>query len=271
MKITTVLLYAVLTIWSAMVNAAAATIPHECESHAPWGAPIWIKQAPVLTPLCRTGYVALHDDNKLVPQFVSWSLTSETAMGCLPRKDSFAPDPDLPSGQRAELADYQGKAGYDRGHFAPNADFAWDADVQRQSFYLSNMSPQASHLNQWQWASLEAATRAWALERNLIIMDGPLWDKTPNTIGEDKVAIPAAYWKVVVDVESRMALAFIMKNEPTPKGDLSPYLVSISTIERMGVLTLPLPSGISKTKVSALWPLDTAGFTRMKKQKCHPQ
>nr|WP_186464325.1 DNA/RNA non-specific endonuclease [Nitrospirillum amazonense] len=132
---------------------------------------------PHLTPLCRRAYVVQHDDVKLVPDFVSWRLTVEHALGCLPRKNAFAPDPDLPPGHRAELADYKGPAGvYDRGHFAPNSDFEWDAQVQRESFYLSNMSPQASHLNQWEWEALEEATRAWALDRGpLIVMDGPIW------------------------------------------------------------------------------------------------
>lgn len=262
-------LLALLVSWQASCLAASTAIPRECKDHAPWGSPEWTKRAPTLTPLCRTGYVALHDDEKLVPQFVSWSLTSETALGCLPRKNSFAPDPDLPEGQRAELADYKGKKGYDRGHFAPNSDLAWDQDVQRESFYLSNMSPQVSHLNQWQWEALEAATRTWALERNLIVMDGPFWDRTPKTIGENKVAIPAAYWKVVVDVDNREALAFVMKNEPTPKGDLAPFQVSIAEIEKRGAITLPLEKGISRTKMPEIWSIDTTGFMRAKKQKCH--
>jgi endonuclease G len=250
-------------------SADAGTIPAACSVHAPWGAPEWKASDLTLTLLCRPGYVAIHDDKKLVPDYVAWILTADKALGCLPRKDAFAPDPDLPQGQRAELADYKGHAGYDRGHFAPNSDFAWDADVQRQSFYLSNMSPQASHLNQWQWENLEAATRAWALSRQtVIVMDGPIWTKSPRTIGDDHVAIPKAYWKVIVDPGTNEAQAFIMNNEPTPKGDLAPFMVTLADVEKASGITLPLPAGISKSKSVELWPIDTANFTKTKKKKC---
>jgi endonuclease G len=250
-------------------SAGAGTIPPDCAIHSPWGAPDWKSADLTLTLLCRPGYVAIHDDRKLVPEFVAWVLTADKALGCLPRKDAFAPDPDLPAGQRAELADYKGQAGYDRGHFAPNSDFEWDADVQRQSFYLSNMSPQASHLNQWQWENLEAATRAWALSRQtLIVLDGPIWAKSPRTIGNDHVAIPKAYWKVIVDPGSNEVQAFVMNNEPTPKQDLAPFMVTVAEIENATGITLPLPAGIDKSKSAALWPIDMAGFVKAKKEKC---
>jgi len=250
--------------------ATAAQIPAACSAQAPWGAPTWSVGEPPLTPLCRTAYVVLHDDSKLVPEFVSWKLTADHALGCFPRKDAFAPDPDLPPGHRAELADYKGHVGFDRGHFAPNSDFEWDADVERQSYYLSNMSPQVSHLNQWEWEQLEADTRAWTLSHTtLIVMDGPIWMGTPTTIGLDHVAVPAAYWKVIVDPTTSEAFAFIMKNEPTPKADISPYLVTIAEVEKEAGFSLPLPAGIDRSKVGSLWPADLSGFARRKSQKCH--
>jgi endonuclease G len=253
-------------------SAGAAQVPATCLTQAPWGAPTWNSVEPALTPLCRTAYVVLHDDTKLVPDFVSWQLTAEHAIGCAARKNSFAPDPDLQPGHRAELADYRGHPGFDRGHFAPNADFAWDADVERESFYLSNMSPQVSHLNQWEWEQLEAATRAWTLQHAaLIVMDGPIWGNSADTIGPDHVAIPVAYWKVVVDAATHEAVAFVMKNEPTPKGDLSPFLVSIADIEREAGFALPLPADVDRTMTATLWNADINGFARVKAHKCHPQ
>ncbi|ASG23224.1 DNA/RNA non-specific endonuclease [Nitrospirillum viridazoti] len=251
-------------------SAQSAEIPAACQAQAPWGAPQWSGTEPRLTPLCRRAYVVLHDDVKLVPDFVSWSLTAEHALGCLPRKDSFAPDPDLPPDHRAELADYKGHAGvYDRGHFAPNSDFEWDAQVQRESFYLSNMSPQASHLNQWEWEALEEATRAWALDRGpLIVMDGPIWKEPVETIGADGVGVPAAYWKVVVDGSGQVA-AFIMQNQPTPKGDLTPYAVSVAKVEQAAGFALPLPFNVDKTSIGAIWPSDTEVFQRRKHAICH--
>jgi endonuclease G len=168
------------------------------------------------------------------------------------------------------LVDYKGHAGFDRGHFAPNSDFEWDAVVEQQSFYLSNMSPQASHLNQWEWEELEAETRAWTLSHTtLIVMDGPIWAGTPNSIGPDHVAVPAAYWKVIVDPTTHDTLAFIMKNDPTPKGDLSPYVVTVAEVEKEAGFSLPLPADIDRSKVGIVWPADLSGFAKAKAQKCH--
>lgn len=250
--------------------AQAAGIPKECAAHAPWGAPKWKDHEPAMAALCRQGYVALHDNTKLVPQFVSWELTPERSLGCLPRKDSFAPDPDLDGRPRAELKDYAGHKGvWDRGHFAPNADFQWDLDAQRESFYLSNMSPQASNLNQWQWEKLEAVTRAWAQTRGaIVIMDGPIWKNPIKTLGANKVGIPTAYWKVVVDPGGKEALAFIMKNVPTPKGDLEPYQVTVAEVDKAAQITVPLPAGVSRTKKYEVWDFDLAAFAKLKKQTC---
>ncbi|WP_186455758.1 DNA/RNA non-specific endonuclease [Nitrospirillum pindoramense] len=254
--------------WSA--TSESAEIPADCQAQAPWGAPQWSGTEPHLTPLGRRAYVALHDDVKLVPDFVSWSLTAEHALGCLPRKDSFAPDPDLLPGHRAELADYKGHSGiYDRGYFAPNSDFEWDARVLRESFYLSNMSPQASHLNQWEWEMLEEATRSWALTRGpLVVMDGPIWKDPVETIGADEVGIPAAYWKVIVDGSGQVA-AFIMQNQPTAKGDLTPHAVSVAQVEQAAGVALPLPANTDRGSVSAVWPVDLYALQKRKHVTCH--
>lgn len=253
------------------VSANATEIPSACSSQAPWGPPVWQGKEPPLTPLCRHAYVTLHDNNKLVPDFVSWRLTAIHALGCLRRKDAFAPDPDLPPGHRAELVDYKGHKGeFDRGHFAPAADFEWTALVQRQSFYLSNMSPQASQLNQGEWEELEEATRAWSEDhRTLIIMDGPIWNGHPKTIGPDHVYVPSAYWKVIVDPKTHGTLAFFMKNAPIRKGDLSPYLVSISEIEKNARFSLPLPNGVNRTVRGPLWPANINKLEEAKRQRCH--
>jgi endonuclease G len=99
-------------------------------------------------------------------------------------------------------------------------------------------------------------------------MDGPIWKGAPKTIGSNRVAIPAAYWKVVVDPDTSESLAFIMKNEPTPKGDLSPYQVTIAEVEKEAGISLPLPKGVSRTKQGTLWSFDLTAFKKAKAKKC---
>src|SRR5690348_481928 len=80
--------------------------PYEdCSDHLPFGVPQYlVGTGDDITPICRTAYVLGHDNKRLVPLWVSYRLSAAHAMGCLPRHNSFAPDPDLPKGRRAELS-----------------------------------------------------------------------------------------------------------------------------------------------------------------------
>ena len=69
------------------------------------------------------------------------------------RTDNFREDPDVKT-KSATLADYKG-SGYDRGHLAPAADFAWTKNGMSESFYMSNMSPQQPDFNRGIWKKLE--------------------------------------------------------------------------------------------------------------------
>jgi len=59
-----------------------------------------------------------------------------------------------------------------------------------------------------------------------------------------------------------------MKNEPTPKGDLEPYQVTIADVEKEAGISLPLPKGVSRTKQGTLWPFDLTAFKKDKAKKC---
>lgn len=253
---------------SAFAADPAPPIPTACAVHAPWGAPSYSGPAPKLIVLCRSGYVAEFNTGRLVADFVSWSLTGAHALGCLPRHNSFAPDPDLPAAFRVRPGDYRGAA-FDRGHFAPNSDFQWDEKAERESFYMSNMSPQAPHLNEWQWEQLEAATRSWALVRGpLIVMTGPIWHDPSATISRRAIAVPAAYWKVVVSLATHEIQAYIMRNIATAKGQLAPFAVSLAEIEAQSGLILPLPYRARRDDVIAPWPTDSNVLTTRKKKIC---
>lgn len=53
-------------------------------------------------------------------------------------------------------------SGFDRGHMAPSADFQWNQDINKESFFMTNMSPQTPGLNQQTWEKLENRIRRWA-------------------------------------------------------------------------------------------------------------
>ncbi|WP_145616787.1 hypothetical protein [Nitrospirillum bahiense] len=61
-----------------------------------------------------------------------------------------------------------------------------------------------------------------------------------------------------------------MQNQPTPKGDLAPYAVSVNQVEQAAGFVLPLPAGIDKAVVGAVWPAGTGAFQKQKQINCHP-
>lgn len=262
-------LLAVVLAVSGMTRVAVAG---DCTALTPWGQPTLNEARPV-TVLCHTAYVTAHDDQRLVPDWVAWVVSPEHAIGCLSRTNNFAADPDLPPARRAKPSDYA-RSGYDQGHFAPAQDFSYSAQTEAESFYMSNMSPQLPALNRMGWEQVEAQTREWARSGSygtLHVMDGPIFGRVPKTIGADDVAVPDAYWKVVISPSTGQALAFIMPNAPVAKGDADASVVSIAEVERQAGISIPLPPGIDREQVNTAWPADLARYARVKKSACaHP-
>jgi endonuclease G len=189
--------------------------------------------------LYRTGYVLLHDGVKKEPLWVSYHLTAATLnLPQLPRKDYFAPDPDLLPGERAEKSDYK-KSGYDQGHMCPNADQSYSLITMKECFYLSNMCPQIHSLNAGKWKTLEDKIRSFTKKQGEAwIICGPIFkaDNAGNikTIGKNHVWVPTSFYKIVVykDKQKVEAVGFIMPKE-NAKGDLLSYVVKIRDIESL--------------------------------------
>ncbi|ACH39102.1 MAG: hypothetical protein ACD_55C00039G0002 [uncultured bacterium] len=211
--------------------------------------------------LCRKGYLLSHDAKRKTPVWVVERMTRERLKAVLKRSDRFVPDAELPKGQRAELSDYKG-SGYDRGHMAPAADMAWDAAAMSESFYLSNMVPQAGEgMNRGIWAELEKKVRQWVEKRGgLYIYSGPIYGEGEvKTIGRNKVAVPDALFKVVLDPVRHEAIAVVMPNRPLDTRDMPKYLVPVREVEKLTGLeffsTLPQEEQdlIEVPKPEALW------------------
>jgi len=215
------------------------------------------------TILVRKGYVLDHDNAKKVATWVSYHLTAAYLVPKVPRSNDFRPDPDLPAGQRAELKDYK-NSGYDRGHQCPAEDMRRDLKTESESFLLSNMTPQNKRLNEITWKKLEAKVRAWAKKRhNLYVMTGPIFTgKMIKTVGPDKVAVPTAYFKIIVSCNTKLtsldAIAFIMPNKDISATPLDNYISTIDEVEKeTGLNFLPnLAAVVQNTleaKKAAMW------------------
>ncbi len=152
-------------------------------------------------------YVVSYNATLKVPNWVSWEVNSSW-FGSAARQNDFRIDDTLPSplaAMQGQLADYSG-SGYDRGHMCPSADRESSVLDNSNTFYLTNMIPQAPNNNQGPWADLENYARTLALSgKELFIVSGPVFDD-PNNIARTRsgagVAIPSSTFKVIVVLDS---------------------------------------------------------------------
>ena len=182
----------------------------------------------------RTGYTLSYDSKTKTPQWVAWELTQEETKGKEKRTNDFKPDPDV-IGSKVVTTDYS-NSGYDRGHMAPAADMKWSKKAMKESFYMSNICPQNHHLNTEDWGDLEEKCRQWARKYGKVyIACGPIYNGKRNEyIGERRVKVPDAFFKVVLINEKEMqcALGFLFDNE-YGKRPLKKYQVPVDKVEQL--------------------------------------
>jgi endonuclease G len=73
------------------------------------------------------------------------------------RTDWFETDPKVITGS-AKHSDYKG-SGYTRGHLVPAGDMAFEELAMKETFFMSNMSPQIRSFNNGIWRELEEQSR----------------------------------------------------------------------------------------------------------------
>jgi endonuclease G len=150
----------------------------------------------------------------------------------LERYKHFAPDYQV-STRSAFHRDYN-NSGFTRGHLVPAGDMAFDTIAMRESFYMSNMSPQLRAFNNGIWKELEENIRDWTYKaEQLYIITGPIFNGVRKTIGrENKIAVPNAFFKVLMDYKNpeHKAIAFIIPHEMSDRR-LEEFMVTIDQVE----------------------------------------
>ena len=216
----------------------------------------------------RGGYVLAQDARLKIPLWVQYELGPNELQGPASRTDDFQPDTSIPFGYRAELEDYSG-SGFDRGHMAPAGDMKRSWRVMSESFLLSNMAPQVGiGFNRHIWKNLEDAIRGWVEQRGtLTIITGPVFavegdHVSHKVIGENHVAVPTHFYKIIVDANSpnRLeALAFIIANQSLSGRHYSEFLTTIDEIEKatgldfLSALPTDVQDRLESKKAERIW------------------
>lgn len=183
--------------------------------------------------LHHKGFVVSYNAEWKIPNWVAWELTASETQPKMEREDSFCEDPDF-KGPQATLDDYR-RSGYSRGHMVPAADMRWDEQAMAECFYLTNMCPQQSAFNAGNWGQLERQCREWAQRDSAIwIVCGPIVGKSPKRIGQGKVVVPSAFFKVILApyAKTPRAIGFIYPHRNKKGAKMHEFMMSVDEVER---------------------------------------
>lgn len=168
--------------------------------------------------------------------YVSYPLTKTMINGKFKRTDNFLEDPNVRNSQKLEP--YR-RSGYDRGHLAPAADMSYSEDAMRESFYMSNMTPQVPEFNRGIWSQLESTVRNFANKEGLIyVVTGPLLYDFKAYLKKgtkDEIPVPKYFYKVILkeDGDNSKAIAFLLENKDDNNTDLKKYVTTVDKIEEL--------------------------------------
>ena len=196
------------------------------------------------------------------PLWVAYHVPAEKAYEA-GKRPPFRADPSA-SGSPVASA-YKG-TGYDRGHMAPNHAIAtrFGTEAQKDTFYMSNISPQKPGLNRGPWREVEhRIADLWTAKYGEIwvivgCVPGNPEDRLPSGID-----VPKAYWQLAVcqATDGVRALALYMPRDIPFSAFPVHNIVTIDELEGLTGLDLlaDLPNFLEKPLEAhlptRLWPI----------------
>jgi endonuclease G, mitochondrial len=182
-------------------------------------------------PVKHTHFSLSYNEGNELPSWAAYALTPEMAKATGTIKEKYTVDPLISTGS-SEARDYK-DAGFVMGQLVPTGDMILDLKTAPETYLMSNIVPQKVGFNKYLWTGLEQLVREWAKEGNtLYIASGPILKDGPfGTFGENKVAIPTRYYKVILDAHNERAVGFIFRVNSS-SGTLKSYAVSVDEVEK---------------------------------------
>jgi len=177
-------------------------------------------------------YKSYFDYETLEPLYVSYKIYK--GGGKCPRdKFRFKNDTKI---KMATNEDYD-KSGFDMGHLANAADFAFDCVKDEKTFRFYNCLPQYPNLNRGVWKKWETRIREESQKDSLLVICGGIFSNRKMKVNSS-VVIPDNCWKIVYSLSKKQVLWYIwFLNSPKAEvkeltfeefNKLVPYNISLS-------------------------------------------
>ena len=243
------------------VRGPPATTTSGTEQQIYGGQPDATHYGHLVLVLTNTGYLVGYCEARKNPAWVGFSISSITVGSAAKRLAKFQTD--IRTTSRVRHEDYTG-SGYDRGHLAPNYAIGtrYGHEAQRETFLMSNITPQSPNMNRIWWRLLEERESndfAMRLER-VWVMTGPVFAGEVKKLPSG-VDVPTSFYRIILDEENGQprVLALIAPQTVTGHEPLAQFLTSVREIERQTGLDfhpeLPkdLQDRMETVKVERLW------------------
>jgi endonuclease G len=185
--------------------------------------------------LVNRAYVVGYSEEHANPLWAAYRVGDLGRIPTTPdRPDRF--EVDRRTATRVAPSDYTG-SGYDRGHLAPNFAIVtrYGREAQRETFLMSNITPQRHELNAGLWRELEMkiAINYPARYGEVWVLNGPIFGASPKRL-KGGVLVPEAFFKIIIDEQDGRlrTLSFIVPQDAPADASPSRYLTSIAEIQR---------------------------------------
>ena len=191
-------------------------------------------------PTSTTGQIVHHQNYSLSynepyeqAEWVAYELKVSHLSSANHKRPYFEIDNAVKSGA-AHWGNYK-QSGYDRGHLCPAGDRRFSKAAHDETFLTSNISPQEHQFNSGVWNRLEQKVRYWAKKYDgVFVVTGGILKEGLKTIGEEQVAVPNQFYKIVLDNRDGdpKVLAFLLNHEDSDL-PLYKFVVSVDEIEKL--------------------------------------
>lgn len=192
--------------------------------------------APKIKVVKHKYYKSTFDLTLNYPTRVEYWLTRKmiTCNTHIPRLVDFKEDPQIGKTNNLDISYI--KSGYDRGHNFPAYDGSCDQAGMSESFYYTNMTPQAPGLNRGAWKSLEENIRKESmLNDSVYVITGSIQGISTKTIGgkgSPQIVIPASCWKAYLIKKTGRKVAYLFPNSKVDVKDVEKYKIDVKRLEK---------------------------------------